>query len=520
MSVMTAIRRARRAGTPLMGVSTPDQYAVARVLRAAFETSTSPLWQWTCIAGVQPMNPIAESLSASINGETLQELTGAVETMPKLGSKAVMLVHNAPMFLDAAEPVQALAASRDVIKADTQSIILLAPSFDLPECLRHDVMLIDDPLPNDEQLQAITKRVCVAFKRSHDSARDSEWAMPSDGAQSAAAGSLRGLSSFEAEQAASIVLRNDETLDSRALTTHRDSLIQNTKGLTVDHYTETFADIRGIERARLFMRRLCAGPEKPRVILRIDEIDKKINASTGTQDSGATGSDELAVLLSSMEDYRWAGQIDYGHPGTAKSMLGKAVGPTFGIPSLELDIGATRSKFVGQSEQQIRDAIKTLHALGGDRVYVMATANELDNLPPELKRRFVDGVFFFDLPTLEERAALWELYQTVYSTSPFVEPIALAHRTPDWTGAEIRNACWMAHRLVDENGQHIPLEEAMLDTIPVAKGDPQSIENRRSRAHLRYRDAARPGHYDRNAQQTPRVTDRAFDMDDERSTIQ
>ena len=262
--------------------------------------------------------------------------------------------------------------------------------------------------------------------------------------------------------------------------------MRTSQGLRVDHSPFCYKDIRGIERARWFVERLCAGPERPQVILRIDEIEKKLAGSGADEHhSGSTGADELQVLLTMMEDEGWSGVIAYGHPGTCKTMWTRASGPTFGIQTLELDLGATRSKFVGESEAHIREALRTVKAVGGRRVYVMATANDLASLRPELKRRFTDGVFFFDLPTAEERADLWKLY---------IEKYGLTHtgRLPDdkdWTGAEIRNACWLAHRL------QVPLSEAALEIIPVAKADWQSIERRRQHADRRYRDAAKPGHF-------------------------
>lgn len=137
-----------------------------------------------------------------------------------------------------------------------------------------------------------------------------------------------------------------------------------------------------------------------------------------------------------------------GMPGCGKSLCAKAAASQFGCPLLKLDMGSMMGKYVGQSESNLRKAIKIAEAaapcvlwideiekgfsgVGGNNdimtrmfgyflswmqdktssVYVIATANNADNLPPELKRkgRF-DEIFCVNLPLPAERKAIFEVH--------------------------------------------------------------------------------------------------------------
>jgi AAA+ superfamily predicted ATPase len=96
-----------------------------------------------------------------------------------------------------------------------------------------------------------------------------------------------------------------------------------------------------------------------------------------------------------------------GRRGLASRCIRKRSGRTFGAPTFALDLGATKGSLVGQSEERIRGAMKVIRAVSGDGAFFVATCNKLDALPPELRRRFRYGLWFFDLPTVDERAPIW-----------------------------------------------------------------------------------------------------------------
>lgn len=181
------------------------------------------------------------------------------------------------------------------------------------------------------------------------------------------------------------------------------------------------------------------------------------------------------------------GVLITGIPGCGKSLTAKAVSSLWNLPLLRLDVGKIFNKWVGNSEENIRVAIQTAEAVapsilwideiekgfgsasdddGGTTrrifatfltwmqekkkpVFVIATANNIDKLPPELLRkgRF-DEIFFVDLPTQQERKAIFKLHlnkmlknsiseKTFTVSENLIEN--LANKTEGFVGAEIEN---------------------------------------------------------------------------------
>ena len=179
------------------------------------------------------------------------------------------------------------------------------------------------------------------------------------------------------------------------------------------------------------------------------------------------------------------GMLLAGVPGCGKSLVAKAVSAAWGVPLLRLDVGRIFNKYTGESENNVRAAIQTAEAIApcvlwvdeiekgmsyGESdngtsarifatfltwmqekdapVFVMATANDISRLPPEMLRkgRF-DEVFFVDLPTSREREAILRLHLEKRLRDPGVRGDfsidgslpALVEMTEGYSGAELEN---------------------------------------------------------------------------------
>jgi SpoVK/Ycf46/Vps4 family AAA+-type ATPase len=189
--------------------------------------------------------------------------------------------------------------------------------------------------------------------------------------------------------------------------------------------------------------------------------------------------------------------IFVGPPGAAKSAIAKSAGNQAGIPTVQLDLGAAKGSLVGQSEQQLRDALKVITAVSNGRSLWIATCNAIADLPPELRRRFTLGTFFFDLPDAEERAAIWEIYTRKYQIECFktgkrkdsVQAVNPPPNDEGWTGAEIRQCCDIAWRL------GCSLKEAAGFVVPVSKSAADKLEALRNQADCKFLSASQPGVY-------------------------
>ena len=170
-------------------------------------------------------------------------------------------------------------------------------------------------------------------------------------------------------------------------------------------------------------------------------------------------------------------------PGAAKSAVAKATGNTAGIPTIAFDLGAMQSSLVGGSGERLRSALKVVDAVSQGRALFIATCNSIASLPPELRRRFTLGTFFFDLPSADEREAIWRIYEKKYSVS--------GERPDDegWTGAEIKECCRKAGRL------RLPLVRAAQYTVPISKSAAEQIKSLRQQASGKFISASSTGVY-------------------------
>lgn len=489
MTIADQIKAARRVSTPLIGLTTADPPAtVARILKA-FNGKAPALLQHDIIRGVVGLNDEGKAARGTLlAGDDGPELPGNVplqspaEALAKCASlpaRALLFVHNAGRLVDDPAVCQAICNLRDLFKADGRTLVLLAPVLTLPPELVQDVMVIDEPLPTEAEIVGILDQ-----ELKNAAEMSTPPAVPDDDTRRRSVEAVSGLAAFPIEQAFAMSLAQGGLYVDQ-LWARKRGFIQQTRGLSLDTGAETFDDIGGNEHAKTFGRGLFLGRKKPRAVVRIDEIEKMIGGAAG--DTSGTSQDALATILREMEDQNWAGLIAVGPPGSGKSMYSKTLGRTFGAPTFALDLGAAKGSLVGQSEERIRQAMKVIRAVAADGAFFVATCNKLDALPPELRRRFRYGLWFFDLPTVAEREAIWALNAKAFELT--TDQMTNRPAAEDWTGAEIRNVCELAWRM------NVTVKEAAAFIVPVAVSDPASINKLRDTAHLKFLSASYAGPY-------------------------
>ena len=266
---------------------------------------------------------------------------------------------------------------------------------------------------------------------------------------------LSGLSIGDTERLARSAIYDDGALtpsDLKPLMQAKYELLERGGVLSFEYDTAHFADLGGMRKLKSWLERRRAGFD------------------------GATGLDvPKGVLL-------------LGVQGCGKSIAARATAGVFGVPLLRLDFGALHNKYIGETERNLREALATAEVMepcvlwideiekglsSGDgdagtskrvlgsfltwlaekkaRVFVVATANDITALPPELirKGRF-DEIFFVDLPQAEARADILRLHTTKRNlTLSELEIRALSSRCDGFSGAEIEqaivSACYGAH---------------------------------------------------------------------------
>src|SRR6266700_2248809 len=409
-TVLAQLQSARKAGTPICCIRTADPAGTIRtIMNAEFyhpmgkSKGKAALLAWDIVTGLQavdrsddPSKPGEAALTACLGGADQSNSVNPVEALTmlqKLPVGGIAFIHNAHRILDQMGPSQAIWNLRDIYKANTRMLILLCPSITLPAELQQDVLILDEPLPTDEELRQLAFRLYQGVQLP----------TPDLATQEKIIDATLGLAEFPAEQAMAMSLtRNGINIEE--LWGRKRSAINQTPGLSVWMGGEKFKDIGGCANVKDFLSAVIQGRDNPRGNVFIDEIEKSIG--TG-QDTSGVSQGMLQQLLSWMEDNNATGSIFIGPPGAAKSAISKALGNEAGIPTIALDLGGMRASLVGESEARLRNALKVIDAVTQKRAFFVGTCNSIAILPPELRRRFKAGTFMFGLPTKAERQMIW-----------------------------------------------------------------------------------------------------------------
>ena len=486
-SITNQFKAARRCAVPLVAVTTPDAPATVDALCEAVPDQVGtgeaarpvPKVTWDVVRGLTARNDAGREAIAGLLGDLFDPTVGnpveAFRLAAKLPGRSVFFVHLANRWLAEPAVVQGACNLRDLFKMDRRTAVLLGPTVDLPPELAGDVVVFDEPLPDSAALDAIVRE-------QHVNAQ-----VPPDAAQvTAAVEAVQGLPAFQVEQVVAMSIGKGG-LDVPALWERKRRQIELTPGLKVHREGVTYADVGGSDTVKSFLGRVLTGQSKPAAVVFVDEIEKFMAGSAGGADSSGVSQDQLGTLLAYMQDHGAAGCLFVGPPGSGKSAVAKATGNEAGIPTIQLDLGAMKGSLVGQSEQQVRAALKVITSVSNGRSLWIATCNAIADLPPELRRRFTLGTFFFDLPDAAERAAIWKIWLAKLGLS--------GKRPPDegWTGAEIRQCCDIAHRL------GCPLVEAAAFVVPVSRSAADQLARLRQAAEGRFLSASKPGVYQRPA---------------------
>jgi SpoVK/Ycf46/Vps4 family AAA+-type ATPase len=217
------------------------------------------------------------------------------------------------------------------------------------------------------------------------------------------------------------------------------------------------------------------------------------------------------------------GLLLVGIQGTGKSLCAKAIAHIWRFPLLRLDVGRLFGSLVGQSESRTRQTVQLAEALApcvlwldeidkafagssvsvsGDSgtsqrvlgtmltwmqektspVFVVATANNIEHLPPELLRkgRF-DEIFFINLPNFQERRAIFQVHLQKYRPLTFrkFDIDLLAEKTADFSGAEIEQAIIEGMYIAFHQGRDLENDDilkAIANTFPLASTAREQIQ--------------------------------------------
>jgi ATP-dependent 26S proteasome regulatory subunit len=355
------------------------------------------------------------------------------------------------------------------LKYTHKSIIVTMPVADIPEELKDAAVRIDFPPPDVDELDDILKELLATPGVRAD--------LTGPDRDSLLRAAL-GLSSNQAQRVFSKGLVTDGALDKRdisLITSEKKQVIRASGALEFYAPQETMADVGGLETLKEWLR------------MRERAFSKEAS------DYGLPAPKGIALI---------------GIPGTGKSLTAKTVAALWRLPLIRLDIGALFGSLVGQSEENVRRALMLAETIApcvlwideiekglstGDNdggtsmrvfgtilswmqekakpVFVVATANNISRLPPELLRRGrFDEIFFLDLPTAVERKEIFHVHLRKRKRDPVHYQFdGLVAASEGYVGAEIEQAIIEAMYLAFNDLQKPSREFATGDILAALK---------------------------------------------------
>ena len=476
MNVVEIVSAARKASVPAIAISTADQAATAERIKTHALPEDTPCVRWDCVRGFWFTEEADRLAAAGVAGQTLDphDPALALGAARALIAGAALIVYSAHRFMESVSFVQAISNLRDAYKADYRLLILLGASFALPAELVQDVLVFDEPLPVDSIYVGIAEEIIESANQGREEAGKPAIPAMSKVESGLVSAALRGMTPFAAEQALAMSL-TPAGFDVAELWARKKTAVEASSGLEFEFDADVKVDsVIGLDAIVACGTRMFNGPCRPDAVLFIDEIEKHVG---GGDDTSGVSQGQRGTILTWTQERRHPGFLVIGPPGTGKSMLARALGATARVPTVTLDIRGTQGSLVGESERNLRNALRVLDGIARPgRLLMVATCNKLASLPPELRRRFSSGTWFVDAPSVEAQKRMWTLYTSLpkYGGHDF----GPAPSDTDLTGSDIANivqAAW---------AQQISLKEAaLIATVPVLRSNPGEVNALREAAN-------------------------------------
>lgn len=435
-----------RARYPLIAVLTWEEERVLNNMSVIAGRLGKTLHEWSITRGLLRHRA---ALSAKAEGKRgTKDPVVVLREILDITEPSVVILKDYHLFLNDASVKRGLRDLANALRFTYTTVILLAPPFKIPAELEKDLNIVDFPLPVIDELEDLLGRIEEEVRESPDFAITQE-----SGERELLLEAALGLTLSEAENVfAKALVRHSRLTEAEVpfIFSEKRQIIRKSGLLEYVDVGEQMGDIGGLENLKRWLR------------------ERQVAFSREARDFGLPV--PKGVLL-------------MGVQGCGKSLSAKAVAALYRMPLLRLDMGTVFGSFVGESESRIRGALtlaqsvspcvlwideidKGLGGLKGDGsgdsgtsqrvfgtlvtwmqentrpVFVVATANNISFLPPEILRkgRF-DEIFFIDLPDVANREEIFRIHIRRLGRDPGAFNLRLlADATEGFSGAEIEAA--------------------------------------------------------------------------------
>lgn len=492
-----------KARYSLIYVTSPEEERVEKSLRDLCVEREMRLEVWS----------ITEGFKTLANGQGTRDVKDpmkAIDHVMRSEDRALFVLRDFHPFLKEPAVVRRLRDAATELRKTKKSLLLLSPVTKIPPELEKSVAaIVDWELPNRAEIEGSARRLLPNAPPATQQLIESDPTFM----ERVVEGAL-GLTLVEAENVFAKSMVRTHTFDLETILEEKKQIIRKSGILEYYEHREEFSDVGGME------------------VLKDWLVKRRHAFSSRARDFGLPLPKGILMI---------------GVPGTGKSLTAKAVGALWQMPLLRLDMGKIFGGLVGSSEENMRNVIKTAEAIapgilwidelekgfsgsqssgqtdGGTTsrvfgsfitwlqektspVFVIATANNVQALPPELLRkgRF-DEIFFCDLPDREERRQIIDIHLRKKRRDPGQFDLdKLVEVTVDFSGAELEQAVVAALYDAFDTGNDLATEglaTSMREIVPLAITMREQIEAMREWARTRARPASGRGHRNRSGKE-------------------
>ena len=486
-----------RARYPLMYIVSSEETRVEASLLKLARRRDMKLGVWSITRGF-------EQRFGTLKGGDVKDPIKALDYINAQEGRGLFVLRDFHAFVGDPTVVRKLRDLAHDLRSKTQkNVFILSAVTKIPPELEKDMTIVDWELPNRPELSVVVERMVRDMPKGCDPgiAKDAE-------GREIVVDATLGLTLTEAENTLSKSIVRHKTFDMPTILSEKKHIIRKSGILEYYEAEENLDTIGGLEVMKSW-------------------LTKRRHAFTSeARDFGLPLPKGILLL---------------GVPGCGKSLTAKAVGAAWQMPLLRLDVGKIFGGLVGASEENIRKALKTAEAVapailwldelekgfsgtgssnmsdGGTTsrvfgtfvtwmqektspVFVIATANDVRSLPPELLRkgRF-DEIFFVDLPTQDERDDILRIQLKKKGRgSNHLDLHNLVEAMPDFSGSEIEqvvvSALYEAFD-ADPHSRELTTDQllhAAKEIVPLAVTMQERIADMREWAKTRARTASLP----------------------------
>ena len=451
-----------RSRTPLIAVESNEEPQVVGLVRQLGQQLQRKTFRWSVTEGLQAFDPYDQPASAVMKS---QEVLNYIKSS---ASRAIFVLLDFRPYLEDNVHVRFLKDIALAYSKHVSTVILVGTRLSMPEELRSFTAYFRLPLPTPDELRKIVYDVAADWGTQHGMRE----VQTTNKALDLLVRNLAGLTATDARRLAYKAINDNGAIsesDLPEVMKAKYELLGRDSPLSFEYETAQFAEIGGMRRLRNWL-------DLRKAFFRDGAVEN-------------------------LDPPR--GMLLLGVQGCGKSLAAKAAAGIFGAPLLRLDFGVLYSKYYGETERNLRKALDTAEVMepcvlwldeiekglsvGDDddglsrrvlgtlltwmserkkAVFIVATANDISRLPPEMVRkgRF-DEIFFVDLPSPENRQEIFRIHLRKRCLDPAkFELQSLGAAAEGFSGSEIEQAIVSAMYTARAEGHEVT-QENLLDEL-------------------------------------------------------